>query len=87
MMSLDEKGAPPVCKRRTSKCFLILLGMIGVRFLLLLLKHLQSEEGEGEETKRQGEEDKVECLTGRKDELVVCLCVNNCCLVAMVPVL
>lgn len=58
MMSLDEKRAPPVCKRRISKCFLTLLGMIGVRFLLLLLRHLQSEEGVGEETRKQGEEDK-----------------------------
>lgn len=57
-MILDEERAQPACKRRTSECFLTLLGMIGVRFLLLLLRHLQSEEGEGEETRRQGEEDK-----------------------------
>lgn len=57
-MSLDEKMAPPVCKRRTSECLLTLLGMIGIGVLLLLLRFLQSEEGEGEETRRQGEEDK-----------------------------
>lgn len=58
MRSLDEKMAPLVCKRRTSKRFLTLLGMKGVGVLLLLLRHLQSEEGEGEKTRRQGEEDK-----------------------------
>lgn len=39
--------------------------------------------------RKQGDKErrtKVEGLTGSKNELVVCLCVNNCCLVAMVPV-
>lgn len=39
--------------------------------------------------RKQGDKErktKAEGLTGSKDELVVCLCVNACCLVAMVPV-